>query len=227
MDLFANIFTPGNFSFDQFLLCLATALVAGLIISLMDTLRGNTHSKSFVVTVALIPSIVCVILLAVGNNIGAGIAVAGAFSLVRFRSIPGTAEEIGFIFLAMATGLLIGIGYLAYAIIFALVVGGIYVGLASLKYGSAEFKENVQILKVTIPENLEYNSQIETVVDEYTSFNELINMRSVNMGSMFRLTYRVILKDKTAQKRFIDALRVRNGNLEISISREINDEREL
>lgn len=226
--LFENIFVSSTFTLDQFILTIGIALLTGLIISVMDVLRGNNHSKSFTATLALLPSIVAVIILVVGNNIGAGIAVAGAFTLVKFRSVPGTAEEIVFIFLSMATGLLIGAGFLGYALLFVLIVGTISIILSSFGIPLRKSSDTNMVLKITIPEDLEYNSEIDVIVKEYTTQSELLSLKSVNMGTMFRLTYRIRLKDCEKQKQFIDLLRTRNGNLEVALIREVGgNDREL
>jgi uncharacterized membrane protein YhiD involved in acid resistance len=158
--------------------------------------------------------------MAVSGDIGAGIAVAGAFSLVRFRSAPGSAKEMAVLFLAMASGLLCGMGLVAYALLFAVFVGLILFGLTSVNYGGSKKNEADRIVRITIPEDLDYNSEIESVLDEYTSKYELTAVRSANMGSMFKLTYKATLNDVSKQKEMIDKVRVRNGNLEVAILRE-------
>ena len=226
--LFDNIFDASSFTIEQFLLTLSVAIMTGLIISLMDTFRGKEHSRSFIVTLALLPSIVAVVIMVVGNNIGAGIAVAGAFTLVKFRSIPGTAEEIGFIFLAMASGLLIGSGLLAYGVLFVIIIGSLSVILATFGFVFGEKKMGDDIiLKVTIPDDLEYNTQIEPVIDNYSVFSELLSLKTVNMGTMFRLTYHLRLKDKNRQKELVDTIRARNSNLEVALAPMLDKDREL
>ena len=159
----------------------------------------------------------------VSGDIGAGIAVAGAFSLVRFRSAPGTAKEIVVIFLAMATGLLIGMGFIAYALIFAVIICLVILACSSLNFGNGKVKKSAKVLKVMVPEDLDYNSEIDSVINEYSDSMELVMVKSTNMGSMFRLTYNVTLKDESKQKELIDKIRVRNGNLEVAVCRQETD----
>ena len=206
-----NSMTPG-----LFILEVIAALLVGFMISFIYSYK-NKHSESFALTIALLPAIVCVVIMVVSGDIGAGIAVAGAFSLIRFRSAPGSAKEIIVIFLSMAVGLLIGRGYIAYGALFALIIGLIILICSSLNVSIFRKSGGVRQLRVAIPEDLDYNSKIEDILGEYTKYFELTEVRSMNMGSMFRLTYLISLKDDSLQKEFIDKIRVRNGNLEVAI----------
>ncbi|MBE6556991.1 MAG: DUF4956 domain-containing protein, partial [Ruminococcaceae bacterium] len=199
------------------LLCMGVALVLGLILALAYTFRTH-YTKSFVITLALLPAVVCVVIMMVNGNIGAGVAVAGAFSLVRFRSVPGTAKEICTIFLGMGAGLIAGMGYLAYASLFTLVLCLIYVLYNLFDFGSRRRSAINKTLTITIPEDLNYSNVFDDIFDEYTKSRELVKVKTSNMGSMFKLTYQITLKDVTREKEMIDQLRCRNGNLEIQIS---------
>ena len=201
----------------DFLLCLGTALVLGLILALCYMLRSR-YTKSFVVTLALLPAVVCVVIMMVNGNIGAGVAVAGAFSLVRFRSVPGTAKEICALFLAMGIGLIAGMGYLAFAALFAVVMGLAFVVYNALDMGTSKNAVIYKTLNVTIPEDLNYSEIFDDIFAQYTKEHSLVRVKTTNMGSMFRLTYQITLKDPTKEKEMIDQLRCRNGNLEISVS---------
>ena len=200
----------------SFLICLACALVAGLIMAFGYTVR-NRYTKSFVLTIALLPAIVCVVIMVVNGNIGAGIAVMGAFSLVRFRSAPGTAKEIIMIFSAMGAGLLAGMGSIPMAIIFTVILTGIFMLYNCVTFGKGGC-EKFKVLTVTIPEDLDYSDIFDDVFSEYTNSHELIKVKTTNMGSMFRLTYNISLKDPKKEKAMIDMIRTRNGNLDISVS---------
>lgn len=178
------------------------------------------YTKSFVVTLSLLPAVVCVVIMMVNGNIGAGVAVAGAFSLVRFRSVPGTAKEIGTLFLAMGTGLVAGMGYLAYAALFAVVMSIIFVLFNRLDFGTEKNAKIYKTVNVTIPEDLDYTNVFEEVLKKYASSYELVKVKTTNMGSMFRLTYNVVLKESANEKEMIDELRCRNGNLEITVSKQ-------
>ncbi|HIS67853.1 MAG TPA: DUF4956 domain-containing protein [Candidatus Gallacutalibacter stercoravium] len=197
------------------MLCMLFSLGLGLVIALLYMFR-NTYSKSFVVTLALLPISVQMVILLVNGNLGAGVAVMGAFSLVRFRSAPGSAREICAIFFAMAVGLATGMGYLGAAVVFVVVVGA-----ASLLYAAVGLGEQKQAktLKITIPEDLDYTDLFADLLAQYTQKWELIEVRTSNMGSLYRLEYRIVLRDKGKEKEFIDAVRCRNGNLEVSCGR--------
>ncbi len=207
---------------QEFIICMGFALLAGFLISAVYMFK-NKHTDSFALTIALLPAIVSVVIMVVSGDIGAGIAVAGAFSLVRFRSAPGTAKEMVVIFLAMATGLLIGMGFIAYALIFAVIICLVILACSSLNFGNGKVKKSAKVLKVMVPEDLDYNSEIDSVINEYSDSMELVMVKSTNMGSMFRLTYNVTLKDESKQKELIDKIRVRNGNLEVAVCRQETD----
>ncbi|MEE1057194.1 MAG: DUF4956 domain-containing protein [Acutalibacteraceae bacterium] len=217
--IFNSIFNNGTqatISIQNFLLCLGASLFIGILLAMLYTIK-NRYTKSFLVTLAVLPAVVCVVIMMVNGNVGAGVAVAGAFSLVRFRSAPGTAKEIATIFLAMGAGLMTGMGYLAYAVLFAVIVGGIMLIYNVTKFGSNNNGKE-KILRITIPEDLDYTDLFDDLFNNYTSEYQVVSVKTTNMGSMFKLTYNVTLKDLSNEKKFIDELRCRNGNLEISIS---------
>lgn len=215
-----------NISVSQFLICIAAALVIGIFLALVYTYKTR-YTLSFLVTLATLPAIVSVVIMMVNGNVGAGVAVAGAFSLVRFRSAPGTAKEIGTIFLAMGTGLMVGMGYLGFAVLFALILG-----LAMLLFNviSSRFIKNPcreKLLTITIPEDLNYGDVFDDLFAEYTESCDVISVKTSNMGSLFKLKYNITLKNLSKEKEFIDALRCRNGNLEVCISRQEVSQYEL
>lgn len=206
-------------SLQNFLLCVACSLVIGLLLSLSCTYRSRS-SKSFLMTLVLLPAVVCVVIMMVNGNIGAGVAVAGAFGLVRFRSVPGTGKEITMLFLAMGAGLIAGMGYLGFALIFTAIMCLVSVAYVRL---SGRLQKNAPLYKtlnITIPEDLNYSCVFDDIFDRYTSARELVRVKTTNMGSMFRLTYDVTLKAPALEKEMIDQLRCRNGNLEITVSRQ-------
>lgn len=218
--IFQGLFDSSNttvISASAFLLCIGASLLIGLLLAVSYMYRSR-YTKSFVATLAILPAIICVIIMMVNGNIGAGVAVAGAFSLVRFRSVPGSAREIGAVFLAMATGLLSGMGYIGYAFLFALILCGVNVLYTMLRFGSSNRSDLDKTLHITIPENLDYNGIFDELFAEYTTDAHLVQVHTSNMGSLYKLTYDVTLKDSTKQKEFIDKLRCRNGNLEIALS---------
>ncbi len=213
-------------SVSDFLLCVGTALAAGLVLAVMYMYKAR-YTKSFVATLALLPAVVCVVIMMVNGNVGTGVAVAGTFSLVRFRSVPGTAKEIGAIFLAMGTGLVAGMGYLGYALLVALLFGAVGLVYNQLDFGLKKKMALYKTLHITIPEDLDYSDVFDGLLREYASDYELLQVRTTNMGSLFRLTYNLTLKNPGQEKELIDKLRCRNGNLEISISRQATEIGEL
>ena len=227
--IFKGIFDTSlttTISVTDFLLCLGVTLALGLIMAAAYTWRSE-HTKSFVITLALLPAVVCVVIMMVNGNIGAGVAVAGAFSLVRFRSAPGSAKEIVTIFLAMGAGLIAGMGYLAFAALFTLIMCGMFM-LYNLAGGVTAKKSSLyKTVKITIPEDLDYSEAFDDLLNSYAKDWELIRVKTTNMGSMFRLTYDLTLRDRLKEKEFIDQLRMRNGNLEITVSRRENRADEL
>ena len=214
--LFASIITSGTLTGPAFLLCTACSLVIGLFVGLAYT-RQNACSKSFFMTLVLLPAIVQMVIMLVNGNIGAGVAVAGAFSLVRFRSVPGKGQEITSIFLAMAAGLATGMGYVGIAILFTVVLSGISLFLQKVRFG--EGTGDQRSLRITVPENLDFEGKFEDVFQKYLRSYEIEEVRTTNMGSLYRLSLRVVLKPSASTKALLDELRMRNGNLDIILGR--------
>lgn len=198
------------------LLCILASLVLGIGIALIYMYK-NVYSKNFVITLALLPAMVQIVIMLVNGNLGTGIAVMGAFSLVRFRSVPGSAREIGSIFFAMAVGLATGMGYLGIALLFLVIVGLMTVLLVSIRFGEPRKREKE--LKITIPENLDYTGIFDDLFEKYTKSAELIRVRTTSMGSLYELSYHITLRTEDIEKEFIDELRCRNGNLNIACGR--------
>lgn len=206
-------------SVTDFLLCLGCSLVLGLVMAFAYMYRTR-YTKSFVITLALLPAVVCVVIMLVNGNVGTGVAVAGAFSLVRFRSVPGTAKEICTLFLAMGAGLIAGMGYLGFTVLFTLVMCVMFVLYNRLDFGSKKNSETFKTFSIVIPEDLDYSGIFDDIFAEYTLSHDLVRVKSTNMGSMFKLTYNVMLRDVTREKEMIDKIRCRNGNLEITVSKQ-------
>ena len=206
-------------SVTDFMLCLGASLVLGLVMAFAYMYRTR-YTKSFVITLALLPAVVCVVIMMVNGNVGTGVAVAGAFSLVRFRSAPGTAKEICTLFLAMGAGLIAGMGYLGYAVLFTLVMCVIFVLYNRLDFGTRKNAATFKTFTITIPEDLDYSGVFDDIFLEYTRSHDLVRVKTTNMGSMFKLTYNVELSDASREKEMIDKIRCRNGNLEIAVSKQ-------
>ena len=212
-------------TFGSFLQCIGTALALGVVMALVYCFRAS-HSRSFTVTLALLPATVAAVIMMVNGNLGAGVAVAGAFSLVRFRSTPGTAKEIGAIFVAMAVGLACGMGYPSFAIVFAVIMCLVTLLLTLIGFGNPRHQALSRVLKITVPEDLDYPTIFDDLFEKYTSSVTLVSVKTTNLGSLNRLTYELTMRKAGSEKEFIDQLRCRNGNLEISMSMQIQDSRE-
>ncbi|MBP5492800.1 MAG: DUF4956 domain-containing protein [Clostridiales bacterium] len=215
-NIYSTLMGNTTISISAFLLPMICSLFLGLVFALIYMIR-NRASKSFVGTLAILPAIVCVVIMAVNGNIGAGVAVAGAFSLVRFRSAPGTASEIAALFLAMTMGLLCGMGFIFYAAIFTLLIGGamFLFNLAGLGEEKNELRRN---LRITIPENLDYAGAFDDVFARHTTNHRLLSSKTAGMGSVFKLNYEIDMRSGSSEKALIDDIRCINGNLEIQLS---------
>ena len=227
-NLFESVFKQSDgttsVTVGMFFLVIGVSLIMGIIISMFAYYKGRS-SKSFYVANAILPAAVAMVIMLVNGNIGVGVAVAGAFGLVRFRSAQGSAREIAVIFISMAIGLAMGVVYVAYGSIF-----GIIAGLALILFGKIKIWDkktnDEKVLKITIPENIDYQTVFDDIFEKYTKNYTLVKSKTTNMGSLFILTYEIALKDKNSEKKFVDELRCRNGNLEIQVSRlgNVNDE---
>lgn len=228
-NLFKGLFdteTTAVISVTDFLLCLGFSLALGLVMAFAYMYKTR-YTKSFVITLALLPAVVCIVIMLVNGNVGTGVAVAGAFSLVRFRSAPGTAKEICTLFLAMGAGLICGMGYLGFAVLFTLIMCAVFLLYSKIDFGSGKNADIYKTLTVTIPEDLNYTAVFDDIFKEYTKNADLLKVKTTNMGSMFKLTYNIILKDKSREKEMIDKIRCRNGNLEVAVSCQENAENTL
>ena len=201
-----------DITLSSFLICTAVSLVLGICTALISMFRSKC-SQSFALALAVLPATVQMVIMLVNGNIGAGVAVAGAFSLVRFRSAPGSAREIASIFIAMAIGLATGMGYVAIAAIFFAVFAAVTLLLTCLGFGEGNSAERV--LKITIPEDLDYDGLFDDIFKTYLKSSSLERVKTSNMGTLYELRYRITLKGDTVPKEFIDELRCRNGNLNI------------
>lgn len=210
--------TASSMTLAQFLICTAFSIGLGLAIGLIYMFR-HAHSKEFVATLAVLPAIVQTVIMLVNGNMGVGVAVLGAFSLVRFRSLPGSARDIASIFLAMAVGLACGMGYVGLACVFVVVMAIASVALTCTNWGAE--KKGERQLKVSIPESLDYQEVFDDIFERYLQSHDLDAVRTTNMGSLYQLCYRVSLRPGADEKAFLDELRCRNGNLEVALGRNL------
>ena len=211
---------------EEFLLCIVCSLLIGIIL-VFGYMNHARYSKSYIVTLAVLPAIVCVVIMMVNGNIGTGLAVAGAFSLVRFRSVPGSAKEIVMLFLAMGTGLLTGMGYIGFGFVFAIIMSLVMVIYNRFDFGMQKNALRYKTIRIAIPEDLDYSNIFDDIWSVYTDKCELVRVKSFNMGSMFRITYNLTMKKNASEKEMLDMIRCRNGNLEITISKQDNSVEEL
>lgn len=222
--LFNDVFTSTAVKPLTMLEAIGVAFILGLVVAKVYQYK-TVYSKSFVMSLALLPTLIAVVIFLVNGSLGAGVAVMGAFSLIRFRSAPGGAKELVSIFLAMTIGIAIGMGYLVFAGAFTLIMSVAIILLETINFG--QMKHSIRQLTIVIPESLDYESIFDDIFDKATNHLELASVKTSDMGSLFKLKYIVQLNGKMTEKELMDALRTRNGNLEIAISRFITKENEL
>ena len=209
----------GSLTINILAICVVSAISLGLIMALTHKLTSK-YNKNFLITLTLIPLAVEAIMIMVNGSLGTGIAVAGAFSLIRFRSIPGTSREILSIFIAMTVGIVLGMGYIGYAVIITVVTSLI---ICILNKATIFENNKDKLLKITIPENLDYTDIFNDEFKEYLNNFEINQVKTTNMGSLFEITYIVNVKNNINEKEFIDKLRIKNGNLKIVLSKPLEE----
>ncbi len=210
-EIFTSILN-GTFTAGTYLACTATALLCGVICALVSTYRSHV-TKSFLVALILLPAIVETVIIMVNGNVGTGVAVMGAFSLVRFRSVPGKAKDIVSIFLAMTAGLATAAGYISIALLFTILVCLVMFLVMNIRISS----ENTLELRITVPESMNFSGAFDDIFANYTKNHRLISVKTSGMGSLYKLSYRVTLKTSENTKEFLDEIRTRNGNLEVAL----------
>lgn len=225
--MFESIFEnslASSLSYGDAIICILTSCFLGAIIAFVH-MKTSRYTKNFLITLAILPVLVQLVIMMVNGNLGTSIAIMGAFSLVRFRSIAGNSKEITSVFFAMVIGLAVGMGQLLFAIIVTAIVTLLILIYSKIKFGND--KENERKLKVVIPESLNYIDVFEDIFEKYTNRNILEKVKTTNMGSMYELNYHIEIKDGIDEKKFLDEIRCRNGNLNIMLSREITGDAEL
>ena len=222
--LFYDIFTDTAVDPTMMMLAIGVSLLLGLAVAKVYQFK-TVYSKSFVMSLALLPTLIAIVIFLVNGSLGAGVAVMGAFSLIRFRSAPGGAKELVSIFLVMTIGIAIGMGYLVFATVFTLIMSLAMLLLEVVNFG--QMKHSMRQLTIVIPESLDYESIFDDIFNKAANHVELANVKTSDMGSLFKIKYIIQLNGRMTEKELIDALRTRNGNLEIAISRYITKENEL
>ncbi len=209
-----SIISGTEITASAFFICTAVSLVLGIAVALLSMYRSKSkYSQSYILTLAMLPALVQVVIMMVNGNIGAGVAVAGAFGLIRFRSAPGSAKEIGMVFLTTAIGLATGMGYVVIAAVFFAIIAAVTLLLTATGFGAGASDERE--LRITIPENLDYDGLFDDLFQKYTRSADLDRVKTTNMGTLYELSYKVTLRDGISTKEFLDELRTRNGNLGI------------
>lgn len=205
-------------TFAGTLAIIGSALALGLFISLVYvfTHKKEEYTASFTVALIMLPAIIAMIILLVGSDVARAFSLAGAFSLIRFRSAPGDSKDITYVFFTLGVGLACGMGFIGYATLFALVLCGVMVVLTKLRFGNR--LQSPMRLKIVLPEDMDYYGVFDGILNEYTTTNKLVKIKTAEFGSLFELTYELTMKDITQTKAFIDKLRCKNGNLNIVLS---------
>lgn len=219
--MFVNLFESSlgsDISYKHVLIILAASVVLGLVISLtyMLTHKKEGWAKSFPVTIIMLPAIIAIIILLVGNNVARAFSLAGAFSLIRFRSAPGDPKDIAYIFFTLAAGLACGMGYIGYGALFTVILCLIMIVIEYVSFGDNSKKS--MRLKITVPEELNFEGAFDDILTKYTGSYFLSKIKTSDFGTLYILSYQVILKDGVKQKDFLDELRTRNANLNISLT---------
>ncbi len=209
-----------NISFTSILICSLVSLLLGLAISYTHK-KTSRYSKNFLITLAILPVLVQSVMIMVNGNLGTSVAILGAFGLVRFRSMPGTSKEILSVFFAMTIGLATGIGHIVFAIIIAIIVILAMIIFAKTRIFNQD--ESERILKITVPDNMDYNNMFDEIFKKYLKSYKVGNIKTVNMGSLFEITYEIKFNEELNDKDFIDELRIKNGNLKISLSQKLDE----
>ena len=210
--MFDSLYTSVGVTPAQFFIMAAASLVSGFLYAWIMSFRIRAKKRFFIVT-AVVPFVVAAVITFVSGNIGAGVAVGGAFSLIRFRSAPGSADEITSLLVAMGSGIAFGMGYVAYGVIILLGMAVIYLALSLLPIFEHKSMSEERMLRITIPESLEYSGAFDDTFKHYLRSYENAGVKTTGMGAMFRLSFKIVMKDPAEEKAFIDELRTKNGNL--------------
>jgi len=222
--LFSDVFTGTTVNPASMFGAIGVGLVLGLILAKVYQYK-TIYSKSFMMTLVMLPTLIAIVIFLVNGSLGAGVAVMGAFGLIRFRSAPGGAKELLAIFLAMTIGIAVGMGYLVFASVFTIIMSVVMLLLETVNFG--QMKHSMRQVTVVIPESLDYETVFDDIFQKATNYVELANVKTSDMGSLFKIKYIVQLNGTMTEKELMDALRTRNGNLEIAISRYVTKENEL
>lgn len=223
--MFESILNSSNGTLEVFseLVCMVVSIVLGIVVAFVHTI-DNKYSKKFLLALTVLPLLVQVIIIMVNGNLGTSVAILGAFGLIRFRSMPGNSRELISVFFAMAIGLAMGMGHIFFAITFTVMISFVIIVMTKLNIGE---NKNVKNLKILVPEDLDYENMFDDIFDKYTKSVSLLKSKTVNMGSLYELEYEIELKKDIKSKELLDDIRVKNGNLKVSLSTPLIDYNEL
>ena len=210
--------TGESFTLTNTLIIITSSILLGIVISLayLKTHKKDGYIPSFIISLIMLPTIISIIILLVGNNVARAFSLAGAFSIIRFRSTPGDTKDISYIFFTLAVGLASGMGYVGYAVIFTIILCTVMIILDSLNFAMP--KSKAMVLKITVPEDLNFEGVFDEILNTNTTSWNMVKVRTRDFGALYELNYSIHLKNDVNQKKFIDSLRIRNGNLNISLT---------
>ena len=210
--------TGESFTLTNTLIIITSSILLGIVISLayLKTHKKDGYIPSFIISLIMLPTIISIIILLVGNNVARAFSLAGAFSIIRFRSTPGDTKDISYIFFTLAVGLASGMGYVGYTVIFTIILCAVMIILDSLNFAMP--KSKAMVLKITVPEDLNFEGVFDEILNTNTTSWNMVKVRTRDFGALYELNYSIHLKNDVNQKKFIDSLRVRNGNLNISLT---------
>ena len=215
LDTIISSTTGESFTLTNTLIILGVAIILGVLISIVYMKTNKVYTEAFPLTLIMLPVIISIIILLVGNNVARAFSLAGAFSIIRFRSAPGNPKDLSYVFFTLAVGLALGMGYIGYGVLFTIILCLVMIILAEINFGDT--KGNKLKLKITIPENMNYEDAFNDILDRFTTSWKLVRVKTKEFGALYELSYEVVMNPGT-QKQFMDEVRTRNGNLTVSLT---------
>ena len=215
LDTIISSTTGESFTLTNTLIILGVAIILGVLISIVYMKTNKVYTEAFPLTLIMLPVIISIIILLVGNNVARAFSLAGAFSIIRFRSAPGNPKDLSYVFFTLAVGLALGMGYIGYGVLFTIILCAVMIILAEINFGDT--KGNKLKLKITIPENMNYEDAFNDILDRFTTSWKLVRVKTKEFGVLYELSYELVMNPGT-QKQFMDEVRTRNGNLTVSLT---------
>lgn len=215
LDTIISSTTGESFTLTNTLIILGVAIILGVLISIVYMKTNKVYTEAFPLTLIMLPVIISIIILLVGNNVARAFSLAGAFSIIRFRSAPGNPKDLSYVFFTLAVGLALGMGYIGYGVLFTIILCAVMIILAEINFGDT--KGNKLKLKITIPENMNYEDAFNDILDRFTTSWKLVRVKTKEFGVLYELSYELVMNPGN-QKQFMDEVRTRNGNLTVSLT---------